>query len=210
MEIIPVINCAEFECVTERAKKAEAFAEWVHLDVSDARFTFGKSWGDAEAWKEIGKGINTEVHLMVEEPEKVVEQWFEAGAKRLIVHIETINKNSFKEIADAAKKYDAELMLAISPETPVEKLKPYFEIVSEFQVLAVHAGPAGQNFLPFALDKIRFLRRELPNAIIEVDGGINLETAKQVKDAGADIMTAATYIFRSDNPAAAYDELRGI
>lgn len=210
MEVIPVINCAELGCVTERVKKAGTFAEWVHLDVADARFTFGKSWADSSAWEKISKDVRTEVHLMVEEPEKVVESWLKAGAKRLIVHVETINENSFEEIADAAKKYDAELMLAVSPETPVEKLKPYFGKVSEFQVLAVHAGPAGQNFLPLSLDKIRFLRRELPDAIIEVDGGISLETARQTKDAGADIVTSATYIFSSGNPAAAYDELRSL
>ncbi len=208
MEVIPVINCAEFECVEKRLKSAEAFAKWVHLDVSDARFTFGKSWADASIWSEIGKGVNTEVHLMVEEPEKVVTSWLEAGAKRLIVHVETINEKSFGEIEIAVKKYNAELMLAISPETPVEKLKPYLEKVSEFQVLAVHAGPAGQNFLPLVLDKVRFLRKELPDATIEVDGGINLETAKLVKEAGADIVTTATYVFNSDNPAARYEELR--
>lgn len=210
MEIIPVINCDDIQCVSERVNKAREFSKWVHLDVSDARFTFGKSWGDASAWLEIGKGVSAEIHLMVEEPEKVVGSWLEAGAKRLIIHVETINEHSFEDIADAAKKYNAELMLAISPETPVEKLKPYFGKVSKFQVLAVHAGPAGQKFLPLVLDKVRFLRKELPDVTIEVDGGMNLGTAKLVKDAGADIVTAATYIFNSDNPAARYDELRRV
>lgn len=210
MEVIPVINCLDSECVEKRLKSAETFAAWVHVDVSDARFTFGRSWGDASAWQKIGKGISAEIHLMVEEPEKAVRSWLEAGAKRLIVHVETVNENSFEEIENAAKKYGAELMLAISPETPVEKLKPYFGKVSEFQVLAVCAGPAGQKFLLLALDKIRFLRKELPNAKIEVDGGINLETAGFTKEAGADIVTAATYIFNSDNPKARYDELRSV
>lgn len=227
MEIIPVINCPNIVCVSERVGRAKEFSKWVHLDVSDARFTFGKSWGDASVWEKISEGINTEVHLMVEEPEKAVGAWLNAGAKRLIVHVETIepriehsdilenvgmssSKSSFEEIQKACEAYNAELMLAISPETPVEKLKPYFGKVLEFQVLAVHAGPAGQNFLPLVLDKIRFLRKELPDATIEVDGGINLETARQAKDAGADIVTAATYIFKSDNPSARYDELRRV
>lgn len=210
MEIISVINCLDRECVEKRLKSAETFAQWVHLDVSDARFTFGKSWGDASAWQKMSEGVSAEVHLMVEEPEKVVESWLEAGAKRLIIHVETINENSFEEIEHAAKKYNAELMLAISPETPIEKLRPYFGKVSKFQVLAVHAGPAGQNFLPSVLEKVKFLRREAPNATIEVDGGINPDTLKLAKDAGADIAAAGTYIFSSDNPKARYDELCGV
>ncbi len=213
MVIIPVINCPDFDCVKEKVKKIGDFLPtdgWVHLDVSDARFTFGKSWGDASAWQKIGEGVHTEVHLMVEEPEKVVEQWLEAGAKRLIIHIETINEHSFEEIESVAKKYGAELMLAISPETPIEKLEPYLGKASEFQVLAVHAGPAGQNFLPLVLDKVKFLRKELPDAKIEVDGGINLEIAKLAKDAGADMVTSASYIFGNKEPKKAYEELKNI
>lgn len=98
MEIIPVINCQDEEAVAERAEKIAGFAEWAHIDVSDGKFTFNKSWGDASAWPKIGRNLNLEVHLMVEEPEKEVDAWLRVGIKRLIVHIEAIDEKTFAEI----------------------------------------------------------------------------------------------------------------
>ncbi len=210
MEVITVINCDDVQCVSERVKAAKEFSQWLHLDVADARFTFNKSWGDPVAWSEIGKGVNTEVHLMVEEPEKAAGAWLDAGAKRLIVHLETINEQSLQEIKKSVEERGAELMIAVNPETPVENLAPYFKEVSRFQILGVYPGPSGQNFLPLVLEKIKFLRQQAPDATIEVDGGINLETAKLVKDAGADIVVSGSYIFNSADPKATYEKLKGI
>ena len=98
-------------------------------------------------------------------------------------------------------------MLASNPETPAKKLAPYCEHCKLFQVLAVHPGPASQKFLPLTLAKVRFLRRNVPDAIIEVDGGIIPATARRVAAAGADIAVAGSYIFGSNDPAAAYDDL---
>jgi len=208
MEIIPVINCHDEESVSELAGKIGQFSEWVHLDVSDARFTFNKSWGDYSKWPEIGNKLKLEVHLMVEEPEKEVDGWLNAGANRVIVHLEAINERTFSEIKKKTDEKNAELMIAINPETPAEKLRPYFGETSEFQILAVYPGHSGQKFLPLMADKIRFLRSEMPNATIEVDGGINEETAKLVKDAGANMVTSSSYILNNPNPKAAYEKLK--
>ncbi len=210
MEIIPAINCQDEGTASALAKKAGEFSEWVHLDVSDARFTFNKSWGDASAWPKFGKNLKLEVHLMVEEPEKEIDGWIKAGAKRIIVHLEAVNAEIVPEIKKKTDSADVKLMLAINPETPVEKLKLYFDEISEFQILAVNPGHSGQKFLPLMADKIRFLRQEMPNATIEVDGGINEETAKLAKDAGADIAVSASYIFGSPDPKSAYEKLKSI
>lgn len=209
MKVIPAINCQykDFECVAEKVRAAEKFSDWVHLDVADAKFTYNKTWDEAARWPELKTKLNLEVHLMVEEPEKISELWLKAGAKRLIVHLETISEKSFREISALAKNFGAEIMISSNPETPAEDMRPYFGKISGFQVLAVHPGLAGQKFQASALEKIKFLRRELPNATIEVDGGVNLETAKLVKDAGADVVAAASYVFGSDNPEKAYQEL---
>lgn len=98
-------------------------------------------------------------------------------------------------------------MLAVRPETPAEKLMAYFKKVSEFQVLAVYPGPSGQKFQTLVAKKIKFLRHEMPNATIEVDGGINEETAKLAKSFGADIAVSASYIFNSSDPKEAYEKL---
>jgi ribulose-phosphate 3-epimerase len=210
MEIIPVINCQDEELVAERAEKISEFAEWAHIDVSDARFTFNKSWGDASAWPKIGKDLNLEIHLMVENPEKEIDNWLRIGVKRLIIHLEAINEKTFLEIKKKADREKVELMLATMPETPAEKLMAYFKKVSEFQVLAVYPGPSGQKFQTLVTKKIKFLRHEMPNATIEVDGGINEETAKLSKSSGADICVSDSYIFKSPNPKSAYQKLLSI
>lgn len=90
-------------------------------------------------------------------------------------------------------------MLGINSETTVERLLPYLPFIKRFLVLAVHPGPAGQQFLPAALSHIRWIRAKSPDAIIEVDGGINLETARQVKDAGANVLIAASFLFNGQD-----------
>jgi len=210
METIPAINCQDEESVAERAQKISEFAEWAHIDVSDASFTFNRSWGDAAAWPKIGRNLNLEIHLMVEYPEKEVDAWLRVGIKRLIIHLEAISEKTFSEIKEKTDREKVELMLAIRPETPAEKLMFYFKKVSEFQVLAVHPGPSGQKFQTLVAQKIKFLRHEVPNATIEVDGGINEETAELVKSAGADIVISGSYIFNDPNPKAAYEKLSSI
>lgn len=224
-QVIPSVNCSNFECVADKFNRAKAFLPedgWLHVDVADARFTYGRSWDNPLELKKLfdaGAKFNVEVHLMVEEPEKVVEDWLKAGAKRLIIHLETMQDGRVHSdgevdqmtpldyISHLAKKYGAEVMLAINPGTPVEMLKPFLKTFSFFQILAVIPGPAGQPILPIAYEKIKFLRANAPNAKIEVDGGINLETGKKAVAAGANILVAASHIFGSSDPKKAYTEL---
>ncbi len=222
MEVTPAINCLDFECVKQKINLAQNFLPangWIHIDVTDARFTFNKTWGNPEEFKALqatAGGLHFEIHLMVEEPEKVIDQWLEAGARRVIVHFEAITQNvktlsdyhsTIDTIIESCKKYNAKVMLAINPETPIDDMMPYAKKFSCFLMLAVHPGLAGQNFLPAVLAKIKSLREKLPDAKIEVDGGITLETARAAKDAGADIVVSASYILGSGNPKAAYDSL---
>jgi len=208
MEIIPALNCAilDFDCIKQKVRVAERLSDWIHLDVADGRFTFNKTWGDSKGWKTLGTKLKLEVHLMVEEPEKHAEAWLEAGAKRLIVHAETLSGETAEKILALAKQYGAEAMLAFSPETNPESAA-YSDKFSEFQILAVHPGLPAQSFLPLVLDKIKFLRGKYPRARIEVDGGINAETGKTAKSAGADILISASYIFGDTNPSKAYKSL---
>lgn len=223
MIVIPAINCVEPECVIEKVSAAKKFLPkdgWLHIDVADARFTFNKTWGNPEGFKLIKKkypDIQFEIHLMVEEPERAIPDWLEAGAERVIVHLEALTKRESSTEVDPKRvewvyakcaEYGAEAMLAINPETPAEELLAAGGKFSQFQILAVHPGLAGQKFLPLVLEKVRFLRVELPNAKIEVDGGVNFEVAKLVKDTGADAVVSASYIFDSENPKGAYEMLR--
>ena len=169
----------------------------------------------------LGTRVKLEVHLMVEEPETVLPLWLAAGAKRVIVHYEAIADPMHRKetidvtaliraIRSECESHGATMMLAISPETPMEKVRPILRLCSEFQILAVHAGPPGQAFLPLSVEKIKFLRREAPHARIEVDGGIVPETASRVERAGANVVASGTYIFGDPDPRSAYTKLTHI
>ncbi len=212
--MIPAINCLDFETLGKLVKEASRFLParggWIHIDVVNGTFAKNVTWGnpnDLASIKSAYPNINFEIHLMVANPEEVVESWFSAGAKRAIVHLETMSNPDF--ILDIANKYDGEVMLAVNPSTPADLLLPYADSFGYFQVLAVSPGLAGQRFKTESLDKISFLRQIAPDVKIEVDGGITPETARLAKIAGADILVAASYIFESKNPKQAYEELNG-
>jgi len=218
IRVIPAINCDDFACVKERIQQAEIFLnreDWVHIDVTDGAFTFNKTWNNPEelgAWLGDRRDISCqlEVHLMLEEPAQMAKRWLAIGAKRLVVHAETINDGSLHEILDTAKRAGAEVMLSMSPEMSPQKIEKILDKFKYFQVLAVHPGLAGQSFLPLILEKVKFLRQRFPNATIEVDGGMNLATAKLAKEAGANAVVAASYIFGAKEPKEAFEELRNV
>ena len=212
MEVIPSLNChfKDSACAKEGARVAEGFSEWIHLDVADGRFTFNKTWGSPAEWKALNSKLKLEVHLMMEEPEKQIMDWIEAGAERIIVHAETLSAETAEKIEALSKEHAVEMMLAFSPETRLETAREYFKRFSEYQILAVYPGLPNQVFLPIVLEKIRFLRESFPKSNIEVDGGINLETARAVKAAGANILISASHIFKAKDPKAAYEELLAV
>ena len=213
MHIIPVLNCATKHEAEEQFGVLKTFLkknEFVHIDVADGMFTFHKTWSDPEKWAALHSPFLFEVHLMVEHPGVWIAPWIAAGAKRFIIPVEAIDQDSFHAIAAQCNADHVEFMLSSDPETPPENLTPYLHEVFRFQVLCVNPGLAGQKFLPLALEKVKWLKYALPNAIIEVDGGITPETAKWAKDAGADIAVSASYIFGSNEPKKAYEELKKI
>ena len=201
MKVIPTINCVHFECVKEKLKAAAKFSSWAQIDIADGTFTPNNTWNAPEDLKK--PQIDLEIHLMTENPEKAINDWLETGAKRIIVHIETIKDLKLKT-------GNFELGLAINPETPVEKLAPYLNNIKFVLILGVEPGLSGQKFNDGVLEKIKFLKTNYPDVIIEVDGGINLETAKLCKEAGANILVSGSYIWESSNSALAFKELENI
>jgi ribulose-phosphate 3-epimerase len=210
MKVIPVINCPDIECVRKKIAIAKTFladGDVLHLDVTDGSFATHKTWADPLEWVKLKSPFGLEVHLMVDHPELYVDDWLVAGVRRLIVHAESLTPQSMSEILSTAERYHGEVMLSSKPESDAEDLLPYLKHFHSFQVLAVQPGPAGQEFLPFVCEKIRFLREELPDAIIEIDGGMNPEAARQVKEMGADTVVSESYIFNAVDSKKAYEEL---
>lgn len=213
MQVIPVLNCSDRASAEEKIAIVKKFLkkeDFLHIDVADGIFTFHKTWNDTAGWAELRSPFPLEVHLMVEHPEAWIAPWLAAGARRFIVPCEAIDKDSFYLIKERCVASRTELMLSSNPETPPENLTPYLHDISHFQVLCVNPGLAGQTFLPLALEKVKWLKYAIPDAIIEVDGGVRPETAKWAKDAGADIIVSASYIFGSKEPKKAYEALEKI
>lgn len=209
MITIPAINARFFEEAQRQLKVISGFAEWVHIDVVDGAFSPHLTWSNPEELPKLkieNSKLKIELHLMVANPESVIDTWLRTGlVKRAIVHLEAMTDSVY--ILEKCKKYGVEAMLAINPGTDVERLLANKDDFRYFQILAVNPGWAGQKFDPKIIDKVRFLRKNMPDAIIEVDGGINAETAKLVKEAGANIIVSASYILDNQNPKAKYEEL---
>ena len=212
--VIPAINAVDFEGVERDFNRALRFMHkggWIHIDVVDGEFAPHHTWNHPNELKNLVAEslhfapIHFEIHLMVMEPEIVTESWLRSGANRLIVHVESVIDPFI--ILDHCDRHQAEVMLALNPKTPIERIVPYKNQFQYFQILAVAPGLAGQKFNSEVIDKIEFLRAQAPNATIEVDGGITPETAKKCKKAGADLFVSASYIFASANPQKAYQEL---
>lgn len=184
------------------------FSEWLHLDVSDGKFTSYVNWGNPDELRLMRPKAKIEVHLMVINPDEVVESWLKAGVKRVIIHLESAQDPL--KILELCHSYEAETMLSVEPETPVEKLIPFARSFNFFQILDVYPGPSGQKFQEKTLEKLKFLRVQLPNATIEIDGGIDPAVAKLCLDAGANILVAGSYIFENPDPLAAFHELNAV
>ena len=211
MKVFPAINCPDFASVRAQVERAAGFALWVHIDVTDGKFTSHRTWDNVDEFGSLRKefsDLKFELHLMVQDPEIQADRWLRAGADRIIVHLEAMTDSVY--ILEKCKKYGGEAILAIRPDTEAERLLAHKDDFRCFQVLAVAPGLSGQKFEEACLQKIRFLKMHMPEAMIEVDGGVNAETAPRIKEAGADMAVAASFIFDSGDPEAAYRALNNI
>ncbi|MBU1177007.1 MAG: ribulose-phosphate 3-epimerase [Patescibacteria group bacterium] len=197
IQIIPTIIAKDFQELQDKINKVELHAEWAQLDVMDGKFVNNTTWQNPVDLKNLETNLNLEAHLMVKNPEEVIDQWIESGVKRIIIHYESTKK--ITEIIDKIKKAGLEVGLAINPETSLEKIVDFIEKIDLVLIMTVNPGFGGQDFLNESVDKIKQLRGEYKDVNIEVDGGINLKTASKVIQAGANFLAVGTAIFKSDN-----------
>ena len=197
VEVIPSINVDEFSEAKKRIKKVEPFVKWVHLDVSDGKFTKHVSWNnpkDIANWK---PKVKVEVHLMIEKPEKTIDKWLVKGISRVIFHEEATKEH--KLIIDKIHKAKKEAGVAIKPKTNWLRLFPYFNKVEVLQLLAVNPGPSGQKFNHEIIHKLGHIKSICPECTIEIDGGVNQRVAKRCIAEGANLLVSGSTIFESKN-----------
>lgn len=208
VEVIPAINVRTFEEVQERIKKVEPYVKWVHFDITDGVFSKHLTWHDPLDLPALDTKLNVEVHLMVEEPEKIIEEWLVEPVKRVIVHLEAVRNVQF--IIQKCREEGVEIGLAVNPETFWGKFETWFGKVDIYEILAVQPGPSGQQIAEDTFAKIGHLRKACPKCIIELDGGVNAETAQKAVQAGANLLVAGNYLFGSADIKKTIEELKNV
>ena len=212
VKVAPSILASDFGNLSDECYKIDkSKADWFHLDVMDGLFVPNISFG-MPIVKTIRKYTkkSLDVHLMIIEPEKYIDEFIEIGSDIITVHIEaTKNINS---IINKIQNSSLKSGIAINPDTPIESLKNYISKVDLICLMGVHAGFGGQKFIEKTFDRLKELK-ELINkndskALIEIDGGVSDKNSKELKILGADILVAGSYIFNSSNYDNAIDLLK--
>lgn len=201
LEVIPAILVKTKEQLLEYINKVKSHVNSVHIDVMDGKFVPNNTVTD---FSNLPKDTQYEFHWMVKDP----ENWIPKSPKNALhlVHIETIS--TWKTIEKATQSVDGTIGIVINPETPIEKAYPYVGRVKRFLLMTVHPGFDGQKYLPEVEAKIKKLRAMDPTLEIEVDGGVKPETAETAVASGANILAAASAIFKAPNIANAIHTLK--
>lgn len=188
-------------------------AEMIHCDVMDGHFVPNITFG-APVLKYVKKELDVvlDVHLMISDPVKYAIDFQKIGADFITFHYEAVD--DAKDAIDKIKALGVKAGISIKPNTDVKVLDPYLKDLDLILVMSVEPGFGGQKFMDSSLPKLKYLSEEKKknkyNYLIEVDGGINLETAKLVKDNGCEAVVAGSFVFRSDNPRETVERLKEI
>ena len=214
--VAPSLLAADFSRLGDEIRHVEqAGADWLHLDIMDGHFVDNISFGPAVvAIARKHTSLPLDVHLMIQRPDHYIPRFAEAGAATITVHVEPEAKHDVAATLAQIRLAGCRAGLTLNPATPFSALEPHLPNIDLLLIMTVHPGFGGQAFRPEMMEKVKRARdwkhAQNPALPIEVDGGINAETAKLCVEHGANVLVAGTSVFRSDDFAAAIRRLRGV
>ncbi|WP_145102278.1 ribulose-phosphate 3-epimerase [Sporomusa sp. KB1] len=214
IKVAPSILSADFsQLANEIIKIEEAGADWVHIDVMDGHFVPNLTFGPpvVAAIRKVTK-LPFDVHLMVTNPQDLIEPFIKAGADIITVHAETAPH--LHRLLQTIKEHGKKAGVSLNPSTPLTVVEEVLDDLDMILIMSVNPGFGGQKFIPGAIDKIARLRAKIEQRkltiAIEVDGGINASTARQVIAAGATILVAGSAVYGAPDMRQAIKDIRGL
>lgn len=209
IQVAPSILSADFSKLGEEIRCVDqAGADIIHVDVMDGHFVPNLTIGPivVKALRAVTR-LPLDVHLMIDSPEKYIDDFAKAGSDWITIHYEACTDQSLSEVISQIKKAGKKAGVSLKPGTSIDKLKPFLDEIDLILIMTVEPGFGGQSFMPAPLEKIREIRESF-QGLISVDGGIAGATATLAREAGADILVAGTAVFGQKDRAAAIRNLR--
>ncbi|MDO8435170.1 MAG: ribulose-phosphate 3-epimerase [bacterium] len=206
LEIIPSPLVKNEEELRERIERIRGLVEWVHYDVMDGVFVPNTTFADPLIVGVHLSSFHVEVHLMVANPLERIASWREEGAERFLIHAESVA--NLEAVVVEVKSHGAEVGIAVNPDTEISVLIPVISKIDCVVVMGVRPGFSGQSHDPHTADRVRQVRELHATLPIEVDGGVDADTAPALVAAGATRLVTTSYLFGNDDVAGAIQRLK--
>lgn len=214
MMIAPsILNINNLDLKNDIQVAAQAGIKRFHIDIMDGHFVPNLSFGPqvVSDFKKTFPKLEAEVHLMSNKPEIMVPAFVKAGTDLMLLHYEAMDTAELNKWIDYLKQHQVRVGLVLNPDTPLTVLPPFIPKIDQLLIMTVYPGFGGQKFIAESCEKIRQAKVMLASKIsVEVDGGINRQTAKLAQEAGAEIFVAGSYLFCQESVVAQINELNRV